>query len=303
MSEIARISPSRFASDGWSAADQQQAVAALEEGNVLLIPELTLDLLPDERQLFEQTAKIADGISKNITLDPLLNKMSGIDPDSPHLKRVENLLGRYKETTVGWLQRLLGPQGSKFEPKRTTFRPVEIRDRETVAKAAAAGAYRYDDTLLHVDAFKKRPMGERRIFRVFNNLNPYGEPRVWKVGGDFEKYARRYFSRIRRPLPGEFALQQLMGATHWKRRRYDQIMLNLHDLGKLDAEFQQDPAHPIVEFPPHCTWMCFTDHVLHAALAGRFAVEQTFEINYREMAAPQKSPQMILQRIAGAKVV
>lgn len=303
MSDIARISLHKFASDAWDATDQRQAVTALEEGKVVLIPELTLDLLPDELQLFEQTAKIADGISKNITLDPLLDKMSGIDPESPHLKRVENLLGRYKKTSVGWLQRLLGPQGSKFEPKRTTFRPVEIRDRETVAKAAAAGAYRYDDTLLHVDAFKKRPMGKKRIFRVFSNLNPYGESRVWKVGGDFEKYARRYFHKIRKPLPGELALQQLMGATRWKRERYDHIMLNLHDLGKLDAEFQQDPAHPIVEFPPNCTWMCFTDHVLHAALAGHFAVEQTFEISYLDMAAPEKSPQMILQRIAGAKVV
>jgi hypothetical protein len=95
----------------------------------------------------------------------------------------------------------------------------------------------------------------------------------------------------------------MLGGTRWKRRRYDHYMLNLHDLGKLDAAFQSDPAHPIVEFPPDCTWMCFTDHVLHAALAGRYAVEQTFEMNYRDMRVPDRSPQMILQRISGAKVV
>ena len=43
--------------------------------------------------------------------------------------------------------------------------------------------------------------------------------------------------------------------------------------------------------------------VLHAALAGRYAVEQTFELSYRDMLAPEKSPQMVLQRIAGSKIV
>ncbi|MDF3074816.1 MAG: hypothetical protein K0S54_2483 [Alphaproteobacteria bacterium] len=303
MAKIITIAATDLAGAAWSEQDQQRAVSALEAGGVVLVPGLSLDLLPQEQALFDPAAQIADGISKNITLDPLLGKISGIDANSPYRPRVEALLHRYKQTSASWLQRLLGPQGARFEPKRTTFRPIEIRDRETVAKAAAAGAYRYDDTLLHVDAFKKRPMGERRIFRVFSNLNPYGEPRVWKVGDDFEKYARRFFGRIRRPLPGELALQQIFGATRWKRRRFDHIMLNLHDMGKLDSEFQNDPAHALFAFPPNCTWMCFTDHVLHAALSGRYAVEQTFELDYRDMLAPEKSPQMVLQRIAGSKIV
>jgi len=303
MTKIVTVQQSRFESDAWSAADQQAAVAALEDGDVVMIPGLTLAIAEEERGLFARDARIADGISKNITLDPFLNKMSGIDPNSPSRGLVEALLRRYKTETVGWLGRLLGEQGGRFEPQRTTFRPVEIRNRETVAKAAAAGSYRYDDTLLHVDAFKRRPMGERRIFRVFSNLNPYGEPRVWKVGGDFEAYARRFIGKIRTPLPGELALLNLMGKTHWRRRRYDHIMLNLHDLGKLDAEYQQNPSHTMVEFQPDCTWMCFTDGVQHAALAGCYAVEQTFEISYRDMAEPNKSPQMVLQRVTGSAVL
>ena len=197
MTKIVTVQQSRLDSDAWSAADQQAVVAALEDGDVVKIPGLTLAIADEERGLFARDARIADGISKNITLDPFLNKMSGIAPDSPSRSLVEALLRRYKTETVGWLGRLLGEQGNRFEPQRTTFRPVEIRNRETVAKAAAAGSYRYDDTLLHVDAFKRRPMGERRIFRVFSNLNPYGEPRVWKVGGDFEAYARRFIGKIR----------------------------------------------------------------------------------------------------------
>ena len=303
MAELVTIAQSKFLGDSWGAADQKEAVAAIEDSNVLMIPGLNFAIRLEEQELFDPKNAIADGISKNITLDPFRGKMSGIAQDSPYLDRVEGLLARYKDQTVSWLNRLLGAQGARFEPQRTTFRPIEIRNREAVAKAVAGGSYRYDDTLLHVDAFKRRPMRERRIFRVFSNVNPFGEPRVWKVGGDFGAYAQRFLGKIRSPLPGEFALLKLLGTTHWQRRRYDHIMLNLHDMGKLDSAFQNDPAHPIVEFQPDCTWMCFTDSVLHAALAGRYAVEQTFEIDYRDMAVPEKSPQMILQRLTNTAVV
>ena len=128
--------------------------------------------------------------------------------------------------------------------------------------------------LLNADAFKRRPMVKRRILRVFNNVNPFGAPRLWKVGGDFTEYAKRYVNKIRQPYPGEFAILNMLRLTHWKRSHYDHIMLNLHDMGKQNRNFQENSPQQQFAFPPNSVWMCFTDGVLHAALAGRYALER-----------------------------
>ena len=47
------------------------------------------------------------------------------------------------------------------------------------------------------------------------------------------------------------------------------------------------------------TWLCFTDQVLHAALAGHCALEQTFHVPVSAMAAPQLTPLRVLERLAG----
>lgn len=145
-------------------------------------------------------------------------------------------------------------------------------------------------------------MVKRRILRVFNNINPFGEDSPMEVGGDFADYAKRYIGKIRQPLPGEFAALNLMHLTHWKRSHYDHIMLHLHDLGKLDRDFQDNSPQTLFEFPPNSVWLCFTDSVLHAALAGRYALEQTFEITIDDMAHPEKSPQRILESLTGRQL-
>jgi hypothetical protein len=303
MAKIITIPVSTFLSDGWGATDQSAAIAALEESDVVLVPGLTMSLTSADEPLFASSTVLTDGVNKNITLDPYLEKITGIAANSQYRSAVEQLLIRYKSETEAWLVRLLGEQGRKFEARRTTFRPVEIRSREKIGKVAETKAYRYDDTRLHADAFKRRPMGARRIFRIFSNLNPDGKPRVWKVGDDFEAYAKRYLDRIRSPYPGELSLKNLFRVTHWRRTHYDHIMLNLHDLGKLDEEFQNNSPQTLVEFPANSTWFCFTDSVLHAALAGCYAAEQTFEISYRDMVSPERSPQMTLERLKGVPLL
>lgn len=299
MSKINTVPAATFLADTWSADDQAKTVEDLEGSNVIFIPGLSVALTDNEKILFSQDKNLADGVQKNITLDPYLGKTSGISKDSPYKTAAESLMARYKSETESWLVRLLGEPGKAYQAQRTTFRPVEIRNRKSIGKVGDDKQFRFDDTLLHADAFKRRPMVKRRILRVFNNINPFGEPRQWKVGGDFTDYARRYVGSIRQPWPGEFALLNALRLTHWKRSHYDHIMLNLHDMGKLDRDFQENAPQQQFAFPPNSVWLCFTDSVLHAALAGRYALEQTFEITIDDMRHPEKSPQRLLEKLTG----
>lgn len=302
MSEIVEIPCSKLRSPSWSVADQAAALAQLEDSNVLFIPGLGIDIKPAEKLLFDENAALIDGVQKNITLDPLCKRTSGVVHGSPLRATVDSLMERYRDAVEDWLQLLFGDHGKQFTAQRTTFRPVEIKDRKKIGKASTSGQYKFDDSLLHTDAFKVRPMVNRRILRVFNNINPHGEPRLWKVGGDFNAYAKRYVDSIRKPLPGEFAALKLLRLTRWRRSLYDHVMLNLHDKGKADQEFQASSPQTLFEFPPHSVWLCFTDSVLHAALRGRYALEQTFEITVEDMADPSKSPQKRLEALMGQAV-
>ena len=67
------------------------------------------------------------------------------------------------------------PARSRFAG--TSYRPFEVDQRKL--------SWRRDDTRLHVDAFPSNPIGEKRILRIFRNINPDGQPRHWRVGEDF----------------------------------------------------------------------------------------------------------------------
>ena len=79
-------------------------------------------------------------------------------------------------------------------------------------------------------------------------------------------------------MPGSAWLLQRLGITKGRRSEYDRIMLRLHDTGKLDAAYQSGAPRADVAFAAGTTWLCFTDQVLHAALAGHCALEQTFHL-------------------------
>ena len=80
-------------------------------------------------------------------------------------------------------------------------------------------------------------------------------------------------------------------------------MLSLHDAGKLDSGFQKNSPHQKIAFPPGSCWLVFTDQVLHAALGGEFALEQTFHLDVGEMAEPQRAPIKVLERLSGKALV
>jgi len=270
----------------------QRAVRALEEGRVLVLPQLPFHTEPDEAPFL--SAGASAGERKNISLDPATGRIGNTSLPPDAAARLARMIDRFGRSAEQLLHDLLPGYAPTLERARTSFRPVEIEGRPT--------SPRHDDRLLHVDSFPARPMLGRRILRLFSNIAPDGAVRAWRVGEPFPEYARRFLPRAGTPLPASAWLLERLGITKGRRSAYDHIMLRLHDAGKLDAAYQSAAPKAEVTFPPGATWLCFTDQVLHAALSGHCALEQTFHLPVAAMADPARAPLSVLEQLAGRKL-
>jgi hypothetical protein len=268
------------------AALKARAVAGLERGAVLFFPNLAFALSEDEKQFLD--ASVSDGRSKNISLDHNTGKMQASSLTGEKAQSLAAMIERFGNQAATLVRELL--PYDQVERARTSFRPVQVEGRH-YSKIS-------DDRLLHIDAFPSRPMQGRRILRFFANVAP-DTSRRWHVGQPFEDFAHAFLPRLRPHFPGKSWLFDRLGVTRGRRSRYDELMLSLHDAAKLDAVFQRDSPHQTVEFPPGCCWLVFTDQVLHAALGGEFALEQTFHLDVSEMAEPDRAPIKVLERLSG----
>jgi hypothetical protein len=79
-------------------------------------------------------------------------------------------------------------------------------------------------------------------------------------------------------------------------------MLQLHDAMKADVEYQKRAEQIVQDFPAGSTWVCYTDQVSHAALAGQHQFEQTFRLSVKQMRTPEESPLRVLEGLAGRKL-
>jgi hypothetical protein len=260
----------------------------LETEGLVLIKDASFRVSSDETDLL--APDWSDDKAKNISLAPG-GEVRGTWVGEAERERLRGLMSRYR----AWAQRLIVERAPTYanalEIGRTSFRPRSVDDEPT--------SPRKDDRRLHVDAFASQPTGGRRILRVFSNINPDGESRAWRVGEPFEAYARRWVSRARIPSPIETWALARIGVTRERRTPYDSLMLALHDAAKLDPAYQRDAPRRVIEFPPGATWIVFTDSVVHAAVRGSFALEQTFYLPLSAMSAPEASPARILERITG----
>jgi hypothetical protein len=190
---------------------------------------------------------------------------------------------------------LIGALFPRYAPHlkraRTSYRPH--------GAAGRAVSWRKDDTRLHVDAFPSRPNRGERILRVFCNLNPDGEDRVWRVGEPFEPMARALLPRVRPMLPGEATLLAALRVTKAPRSEYDHLMLGLHDAAKADGGYQRNCTQREVRFAPGTTWICYSDQVMHAASSGQYMLEQTTHLPLSALYEPARSPLAVLERITG----
>ena len=269
------------------------AMQALEKGRVLLFRTLRFPLSPDEQRFL--SPECADPKSKNVSYDSGKDETRGTRLQDGPRQDLTAMMRRFATQARDFASRLLPGYAKHLEMGRTSYRPVEIRGRPSSGTK--------DDSRLHVDAFASSPVRGRRILRLFANVNPLQQVRVWQLGEPFEQFAPRLLPQIRLPWPGSAWLLQQLRVTKSRRTPYDHVMLGLHDRGKRDSIYQRTAPREEVNFPAGAVWRFFSDRVLHAALSGQYALEQTFYLPVEAMADQRDSPLRILENYYGRALV
>jgi hypothetical protein len=265
---------------------QNQAIRSLEQGDVLVFPELSFAMSETEQQFL---SPLIIGKSKNVSFDINSDKLQGSSVDAEATVLLQHMMHRYAIFSKGLMDHLFPQYQQDLIQSRTSYRPLEIAGRTT--------SWRKDDTRLHVDSFPATPVQDKRILRVFTNVNPNGKPRSWRLGEPFEKVAERFLPQISSPFWGVSSFLNAVGLTKSPRSPYDHYMLQMHDNMKADMDYQSHVEYLAHEFPAGSTWIVFTDQVSHAAMAGQYVFEQTFYLPVTAMHDETQAPQRILERL------
>lgn len=273
-------------------AERDELLRALESGKIVFLPDAPFDLSEGDRRFLHPSC--SDGKAKNISFDPRTGTLRGTSLHGQDREELAALLRRFGAHSRALVSTLFPRYASGLALGRASLRPVAIERRRM--------STRKDDTRLHADAFPSQPVGGQRILRVFSNVNPDGVARIWLVGEPFADYARRFMPRRSAALPGSAALLAALGITKGRRTAYDRLMLRLHDRAKADAGYQCDAAADEVTFPAGSTWVAYTDVVIHAAIAGQHALEQTFYLPVAAMLDPELAPLHILEHLTGRRL-
>jgi len=263
----------------------------LESGAVLVLPQLAFELSAEERRFLD--VRWSDEKAKNISLEG--DAIKGARGEPADLAALTAMIARFASDASALVAALFPRYAPHLERARTSYRPHRASGR--------AVSWRKDDTRLHVDAFPSRPNHGVRILRVFCNVNPDGEDRVWRVGESFETMAGRLLPRIRTMLRGEASILSALHVTKSPRSQYDHLMLGLHDTAKADVAYQRSSEQREVRFAPGTTWICFSDQVMHAASSGQYMLEQTTHLPIDALYEPERSPLAVLERLTGRSLV
>ncbi len=273
-------------------AASNRATQVLEDGGVVVFPYRPFTLSTAEQQMLDPA--ISDGRSKNISLDPATAEVSGAMLGEPGRAVLAAMIGRFAATADALLADLTPGYAPALQRRRTSFRPGAIADR--------ALSRRKDDRRLHVDAFPANPTQGRRILRVFANVNPVGEARVWNVGEeDFQATAARFRDHLK-VRAGLARIKQAIGITRDLQSPYDQMMQQLHDAAKLSDDYQTNGPRRRLTFPAGSLWVVYTDSVVHAAMTGQHALEQTYLLPVIAMQNEAIAPIRILENLTNRKL-
>jgi hypothetical protein len=274
----------------------------LEAGNILFIPHIPFTLPNDDLQFLLAQRQAGGKNHKNIAYKPKSNTISNaVSLSEQQSKRLLEVMQFYSKSCTTFLSQLLPPYVSKWHIDYASFRPFEEKGRPLRTRAR--------NDLLHVDSFPTRPMKGNRILRFFTNINPTNH-RTWITSDPFEVLAKRFggkevlFPHKKNTLIRSLiSLIKKLGLPISLRSPYDVFMLNLHNFLKENETFQQTCSKNYWEFPPNSCWVVFTDQVSHAAIAGQYALEQTFVVPPSALINPQTAPLAILEKLSKTHMV
>ena len=266
-------------------------VPELEAGKLLFFPELCFELSPGETRLLRP--EVRDEKARNISLrnDGVL---AGAAVQGGDHALLAGMLQRFRSRAADLIDAIAPTYKPALRLAPTSYRPTQIESREQ--------SWRADDRRLHVDAFPSRPNRGERILRVFTNLNPHGQPRIWRVGEAFEHIAHRFVPRAKPYRAWQAQALRALHVTKTLRSEYDHLMLQLHDGMKSDPDYQSSSPQVSIPFPPGSTWVCYSDQTAHAAMSGQFMMEQTLHLPVQAQVDPQTSPLAVLERQLGRRL-
>ena len=263
-----------------------QVIAALEGGQVVVLPHLAFNLLPEEERFL--SSNWSDKKAKNISLRPNAG-LRGATGSELDMLALRGMIERFADQSQQLISKILPSYVPNLTVANTSFRPFEVEARMS--------SYRKDDTRLHPDAFPSNPTQGMRLLRVFNNVNPNGKPRVWRVGEPFTQMANQFLPKTKALLPLQAWLMKTLHITKRTRTEYDHRMLQLHDLVKADMDYQKNSPQQSVNFMPGTTWIVYSDQVLHAAMSGQYMFEQTFHLPVSGLKNPETAPLRVLEKM------
>jgi hypothetical protein len=267
----------------------------LERGEVLFFPTCPFAIPTGADLTLLHEVKLAS-MAKNVSCDPVSGKLSGlVRGEAAREERLRSIFLSFSQSVMEWVNQTLTRYRGGCHSDEMSYRPLEEATRTLRPKAR--------NDLLHVDAFPSRPARDRRILRVFVNLN-LKEPRIWVTSEPFAKLLARYGEKC--GLPGRHragwlkqvcdGLWSIVHPTARRRTVCDAFMLRFHDYLKANDEFQERAAKKLWTFPPGSAWVAMTDACSHAVLRGRYALEHSYFVEPSVLALPEESPAALLAR-------
>jgi hypothetical protein len=269
---------------------QKHALEALEQGRIVYLPNLHFEIPEADTDLL--SPRFVSRKAQEVSFDSESGALEGVVGDEEDCRRLKDLLSRFAIYSTQLVEKLFPRFSSALQHGLTCFHPVEIKGRETDSSQK-------NDDRLHVDAFPSIPVQGKRILRVYSNVNPYGEDRIWRIGEPFEKVAKTFMPSARNQIWAEASVLETFKVTKGHRTQYDHYMLRLQDLMKAAHSYQMVTPQREIRFPSGCTWILFSDMVSHAAISGQYALEQTLYLPVEAMIDPSRSPLRILEGLAG----
>src|SRR3989344_2309937 len=295
--------------DEWNKEENRFRYAhELEAGNILFFEKAPFYFAPEDIEFLLNQRQGGSKSRKNIAYKPQQDRITNHDTkDVEAGKRLKEVLRNYSASVTEFLSVLLSPYAKKWKHDYASFRPFQEKGRKLRLRAR--------NDLLHVDAFPTRPLHGGRILRFFTNINPV-DSRHWITSKSFEELVLEYggekgvlfprsvgYSLKNRLQRKAIGMLRGAGIKLPLRSPYDHFMLNFHNYLKENGEFQKNCPKDHWQFPPGSCWAVFTDQVSHAALAGQYALEQTFLIPRSALLCPDLAPVSVLERLSRGNMV
>ncbi|HEX4095643.1 MAG TPA: Kdo hydroxylase family protein, partial [Caulobacteraceae bacterium] len=98
-------------------AEQDAALTALEQGEVVFLPKLSFQLLEGEEALLDPA--LCNGRSKNISFDPATGRIGGLKTDDLRALLVRRLIERFSAWSLTVANQLLPAYAGALQTART----------------------------------------------------------------------------------------------------------------------------------------------------------------------------------------